>query len=199
MVARRFAITSRMRRRSEAGIGNWLVKGYLPVIDSSPQSPLQTDLATTTDSDWRADSADELCRAPCVVSISDLVPSNESIRSGGLNEDHARALAETDADFPPILVQRSSRRVWDGLHRLRAEQIRGRDTIAVRFFDGDDAAAFVAGVRANITHGLPLSLTDRRAAAGRIIQLYPAWSNRAIAFCTGISDKTVGAIRERGC
>jgi hypothetical protein len=73
----------------------------------------------------------------------------------------------------------------------------GQDEIAVRFYDGDDLDAFVLAVRLNATHGLPLSLADRRAAALRIIRGRPQWSDRAIAAVVGLSPKTVGAVRNR--
>jgi hypothetical protein len=60
-------------------------------------------------------------------------------------------------------------RVIDGMHRLRAAQLRGDHGVEVKFFDGDADEAFIAAVRANITHGLPLTLADRKAAAQRIL------------------------------
>lgn len=75
--------------------------------------------------------------------------------------------------------------------------LRGEDRIAVRFFDGDEKDAFVLAVRANIAHGLPLSLADRTSAAARIISSHPQWSDRAIAAATGLSHKTVAGIRRR--
>jgi hypothetical protein len=36
----------------------------------------------------------------------------------------------------------------------------------------------VLAVQVNVTHGLPLSLADRKVAASRIIDCYPGWSNR---------------------
>ncbi|WP_445009379.1 AsnC family protein [Sphaerisporangium rufum] len=86
-------------------------------------------------------------------------------------------------------------RVVDGMHRLCAARLRGAQTVAVRFFDGDDDDAFVAAVRSNIAHGLPLSLADRTAAATRIIRTRPDWSDRMIASVTGLAPKTVGAVR----
>ena len=61
--------------------------------------------------------------------------------------------------------------------------------------DGSEADAFVRAVQANIKHGLPLSLRDRKAAAARIVYSHPWWSNRAIASVTGLSPKTVAGIR----
>lgn len=99
--------------------------------------------------------------------------------------------------LPPILVNRKNMRVIDGMHRVRAAILNGHDAIAVEFFNGDDAEAFVRAVTVNISHGLPLTLTDRRAAAARIIAEHPDWSDRAIAMCTGLCDKTVATVRSR--
>lgn len=102
---------------------------------------------------------------------------------------------DSDVELPPILVHRGTMRVIDGMHRLQAAKLRGQQTIKVRMFEGSIDEAFVAAVEANIAHGLPLSLSDREAAARRIVRAYPEWSDRAIASVSGISAKTVGAIR----
>jgi ParB-like chromosome segregation protein Spo0J len=104
-------------------------------------------------------------------------------------------LAEAGDRLPPITVHRPTLRVIDGAHRIRAALLTGRTEIAARLLDCDSATAFVLSVRANVTHGLPLSRTDRAAAAARIVLTHPQWSNRAIAAATGISDKTVSRIR----
>lgn len=108
-----------------------------------------------------------------------------------------RVLAQAQAELPPIVVHRATMRVIDGLHRLRAAELRGQDTIAVRFFDGTEADAFVLAVEANIAHGLPLSMPDRKRATSRIIVSHPQWSDRMIASVTGIAPATVAAIRRR--
>jgi hypothetical protein len=113
-------------------------------------------------------------------------------------EDHARLLAESAAKLPPILVQRSTMRVIDGMHRMRAAQLRGEQSIEVEFFDGGDDDAFVLAVRANVTHGLPLTLADRKAAATRILTSHGWYSDRSIAAITGLSAETVAGIRRRG-
>ncbi|MEU4805609.1 ParB/RepB/Spo0J family partition protein [Actinosynnema sp. NPDC023587] len=120
---------------------------------------------------------------------------SDSPRLAGEDCEHARVLAETDAVLPPVLVHRPTMRVIDGMHRLQAAVLRGEESIRVRFFDGDAADAFVLGVRANVDHGMPLTLPDRRAAALRIITSHPQWSDRAIASATGLAAKTVCAIR----
>jgi hypothetical protein len=95
------------------------------------------------------------------------------------------------------VVDRSTMRVVDGLHRLRAAVRRGSDFIDVLFFDGPATDAFVLAVELNHAHGLPLSRADRVAAAARIIASHPDWSNRRIAKVAGISATTVGVVRKR--
>lgn len=129
------------------------------------------------------------------VPIEILLPA-DSPRLNGTDDEHVKNLADSRESLPPILVQRSSMRVIDGMHRLRVARMRGAATIRVRFYDGDDAASFVKGVTANIRHGLPLSRADREAAARRIIGSHPYWSDRAIATATGISAKSVRGIRD---
>ncbi|WP_431041724.1 transcriptional regulator [Streptomyces sp. P1-3] len=114
-----------------------------------------------------------------------------------MDQEHATQLAEYDGPLPPILVNRSDLRVVDGMHRLLAAYIRGQETIDVEFFEGSPEDAFLRAVEANVAHGLPLSLADRRAAASRIIASHPQMSDRAIARASGLGSKAVATIRRR--
>ncbi|MFI6306139.1 transcriptional regulator [Amycolatopsis thailandensis] len=121
--------------------------------------------------------------------------AGESPRLRGEDKRHVARLAETDAPLPPILVDRRTMRVIDGMHRLMAASMRGQDTIDVEFFDGDPEEGFLRAVRANVTHGLPLSQADRRAATIRIVAAHPRLSDRTIAEITGLGARTVASIR----
>lgn len=121
----------------------------------------------------------------------------DSPRLSGEDADHVRMLAEAPGTLPPITVHRPTMRVIDGTHRVRAALLNGRTVIEARVLDCDEGAAFVLAVKANVTHGLPLSRTDRAAAAARIIATHPQWSDRAVAAATALSDKTVSKIRAR--
>lgn len=127
----------------------------------------------------------------------DALLTADSPRRLGEDAEHIRVLTESDRSLPPILVHRPTMRVIDGMHRLAAARLRGQDTIDVVFFDGSDEDAFVMAVRANITHGLPLSYADREAAVARIVATHSAWSDRAIAEATGLAPRTVAALRGR--
>ncbi|WP_448321795.1 ParB/RepB/Spo0J family partition protein [Streptomyces sp. CO7] len=127
----------------------------------------------------------------------DTLTVGESPRSAGKDAEHIARLAETEEQLPPILVERGTLRVIDGVHRLAAARLRGRRTISVRFFDGSADDAFLRGVEANVTHGLPLSQADRCAAAARIVATHPHLSDRSIARASGLGAKTVASIRRR--
>lgn len=129
-----------------------------------------------------------------LVAITSLLTTG-SPRVSGENPEHTRTLAGMQDALPPIIVHRPSMRVLDGLHRLRVAVLRGEEHIGARFFDGTEADAFVLAVRANITHGLPLSITDRRAAAARILASHQHWSDRMVASVSGLSAKTVADVR----
>lgn len=141
---------------------------------------------------------DELTLAGELVNLSicDLLPA-DSPRSKAEDSHHVKVLAELDVALPPILVHRQTMRVIDGMHRLRAAELRGARTIAARLLDCTPQEAFVIAVKSNVVHGLPLSLADRKTAAARVLATMPHWSDRAIASVSGLSHKTVGAIRRR--
>ncbi|MCM6773170.1 helix-turn-helix domain-containing protein [Nocardia sp. CDC159] len=130
------------------------------------------------------------------VAVADLRLCDSPLRAGGENAGHVRLLAEANG-LPPIVVDRATMGVIDGVHRWRAAQARGQERLPAVFFEGDPAEAFVLAVRLNTAHGLPLSLADRKAAVERILRTHPQWSDRAIAGVSGVSDKTVAAARRR--
>lgn len=120
-----------------------------------------------------------------------------SPRLNGEDAEHVRLLAESAGRFPPILVHRATMTVIDGAHRVRAAMLLGLTEIEASFYDGAEKDGFVLAVTLNAAHGLPLTLADRRAAAGRIMQSHAQWSDRRIARITGLSGATVGAVRKR--
>lgn len=129
-----------------------------------------------------------------VLSVEMLVPGG-SPRLAGLDQAHLARLMEVETPLPPILVDRRTMRVIDGMHRLQVAVLRGRRTIEAELFDGTEAEAFLRSVRANTAHGFPLSARDRRAAAAQIIMSHPGMSDRGVAEATGLGRTTVAGIR----
>lgn len=130
------------------------------------------------------------------VRLADLTVSFTP-RTAGVDGDWALALAELETDLPPILVHRPTMTVIDGLHRLRAAGLNGRELIEARFFDGTQEDAALLAVAVNVTQGRPLCQSDRVCAAERIVAVRPHWSDRAIAVVAGLSAKKVSEIRLR--
>ncbi|CAG7657989.1 ParB/RepB/Spo0J family partition protein [Actinacidiphila bryophytorum] len=148
------------------------------------------------DGSWDSLSERPSRRRTQVVPISSLLPA-DSPRLAGETAEHARALAESQAPLPPIVVHRATMRVVDGTHRLLAAVLRGDEYIEARLVDGTDEDIFVLAVKLNAEHGLPLSRQDRTAAAVRIAESHPHWSDRRIASVTGLSPGAVGSLRTR--
>jgi len=111
--------------------------------------------------------------------------------------EHVGMLAELDSQLPPILVRRQTMQVIDGAHRFRAAILRGDAEIDARIVDGDEAASYLLAVQLNIAHGLPLSTSDRKEAARRVMGFFPHWSDRKVAEAVGLAPNTVTALRTR--
>ncbi|GIF12716.1 ParB/RepB/Spo0J family partition protein [Actinoplanes teichomyceticus] len=118
-------------------------------------------------------------------------------RQTALDERHVQLLAQSEAPLPPILVQRSTMRVIDGVHRLHAARRNGAEEILAHLLEDDDRAAYLRSVASNVAHGLPLTLAERRAAAKRLLEWFPQCSDRSIGRVSGLSGKTVAALRKR--
>ena len=119
------------------------------------------------------------------------------LRGTGTDTAHVQMLAEVAgfSELPPIVVQRNSLRVIDGMHRLEAAKARGESFIRARVINCTDNDAYILAVKANTLHGLPLSRADRVSSARRILDWHSDWSDRAIGIATGLSAKTVAGIR----
>jgi ParB-like chromosome segregation protein Spo0J len=125
----------------------------------------------------------------------DALRQKVSPRSRGLDPAHIQRLVEAEWPLPPILVHRDTLEVIDGHHRVAAALMRGFTEMDAILVDGTPDVLFIIAVGANVMHGLPLSLGDRRAAAATILTTHGHWADRAIAAATGLSAKTVRELR----
>ncbi|AKG44975.1 nuclease [Streptomyces xiamenensis] len=132
------------------------------------------------------------------VPVSEVSPE-QYLRKAGTSATHVRLLVDAagTSKLPPILVQEDGWRVIDGLHRLEAAKLRGDHFIEARFLDCTDSEALVLAMKANSSHGLPLSKADRVSGAQRVLSAHADWSDRAIAGITGLSAKTIASLRGR--
>jgi hypothetical protein len=145
---------------------------------------------------WLIPEQEYLESDPARVPVCSLLVAEFSPRTHGENSEHVEILTEAQSELPPIIVHRPTMGVIDGAHRVLAAKRRGETHIDAYFFNGSEADAFVIAVKANVGHGLPLSLGERKAAAERIVASHPQWSDRMNASFTGISSGTVAHIRK---
>jgi ParB-like chromosome segregation protein Spo0J len=129
------------------------------------------------------------------VRVADLVGSY-SPRDTRVDEDHVLALAEVLDRLPPVVVDKRTMKVIDGVHRVEASRRMGRAEIRAVFFSGSETDALVVAVQANIRHGKPLSRSERQAAAGTLLRRCPDRSDRWVAEMCGLSHSTVARIRQ---
>lgn len=118
-----------------------------------------------------------------------------SPRHTPLDDSHVEALMEVMDQLPPIVVHRPTMTVIDGAHRLEAARRAGRAKVAALFFDGSEDEALVLAVRANVAHGKPLTLGERRGAGAALLARFPGRSDRWIGHICGLSHSTVARLR----
>jgi uncharacterized ParB-like nuclease family protein len=173
------------------------------------QSSAQAILITNAFGSVRTEGVDASARSefdlknleqlPACDVLVNALSAGLSLRQSGTDAAHIQLLVDAagSAELPPILVQIDGYRIIDGLHRLEAARLRGDTSIKARFVDCSDSEALVIAMKANSSHGLPLSKTDRVSGAQRVLSSHPDWSDRAVARITGLSAKTIASLREK--
>ncbi len=123
-------------------------------------------------------------------------------RMKGLEEKHLRLLLSSDpATWPPLAVtpEKGGYAIIDGFHRYEAAKRLGLKEIACQI---NPSADYPEAFEANIKHGLPLSLDDRKAYARWLYENETPdgkrLSYREIGRRCGLSDKTAKAAIEEG-
>jgi len=119
----------------------------------------------------------------------------DSLRGEGVNQAHVTLLVEAAGQWPPVLVWGRNNLLLDGCHRVDAARRLGHTRVLATRYSGSAEDAYLESLRRNISHGLPLSLEDRRRAARRILTEHPDWSDRRIACLCALSDKAIGRVR----
>lgn len=100
--------------------------------------------------------------------------------------------------LPPLLATKIGDKVtiYDGLHRLAALQSAKQKKVKVTFTDVDSANLLQTALVANSGHGLPLTRSERKNAANKLLSGQPELSNRSIAKLVGVDEATVRRLRK---
>jgi len=120
------------------------------------------------------------------------------VRAERLDFDHVARLRPVLDLVPPILV-RETGKGWslvDGAHRLAATKKEERETIRAVVRAMEDAEALEAAIEANISHGLALTATERKAAAKLLVETTKYGDTRIAQIC-GIGAGTVADLRPK--
>jgi ParB-like nuclease family protein len=125
-----------------------------------------------------------------LLSITELI-GNLSPRGTTVRHEHVAVLVGVLELLPPIMVHAATMTVIDGVHRVEAFRSAGRTEVPAVLVDCTEAEARVMAVEANVRHGLPLTLSERRTAAVQILQDFPERSDRWVASMTGLSHTTI--------
>lgn len=128
----------------------------------------------------------------------DKIAPGSRVRAEALDLDHVALMVPVIDSLPPIVVRQDDKGYLaeDGNHRVAAHRRAGRTTIRAVVVEATEAEALELAVAANRKHGKPLTVSELKAVAKRMIA-DTDWSNVRIAEACGLSDKTVAELRPR--
>ena len=118
-------------------------------------------------------------------------------RVGGIDPKHVQDIQDAFELCPPIkVVQQGDKYVLlDGFHRYAAAQNLCLETVTVEIVQPHDQDLFALAFSLNAAHGRPLTLTDRRNYAGRILRMDPSLSDREVGRRVGLMQPTIAKVR----
>lgn len=125
-----------------------------------------------------------------VVFDEDIYPRSEWSQS--TVDRYVEALAAGDR-FPPIVLERGTNRLLDGMHRARAHRAADADRIEVEYHDvptGVPPKLYAASL--STKHGDRITREDLRELAREIARENPDYSLETIARYSGVTRQTVG-------
>lgn len=140
--------------------------------------------------------------ATVLLPLADItVDEQVQVRVAGLDAETVAAYATIFAEggeFPPVVVFRDERNgalyLADGFHRVAAARKAGLTEIAAEVRPGGLAGAVEYAEEANLTHGLNLTMRDKRAILERRIARgheWASWSNVRLAAALGVDEGTI--------
>ncbi len=120
-------------------------------------------------------------------------------RIQGIDPEHVQELVAVPDQWPPLRVVKQGHGylLVDGFHRLAAAQNLDLKRITVEVLDPPaDGDLHALAFALNVAHGRPLTLSDRRAFAARLLHTHPEWADREVGRRCGLAQPTVAKVRE---
>lgn len=131
------------------------------------------------------------------LTMDDLVLDPNLNLRDRLDDETIERYAEGWGRMPPITVFEVEGR-WllaDGFHRHAAAVTLGRRSIAAEIRPGTFADALDYASNANLSHGLPLTRSERRRAVEIKLRLHHDWSDRRLAEELGVGRELIAKTR----
>lgn len=145
------------------------------------------------------------------IPIDLVVISHETYPRAGLDPDRVGEMVQLYRDggrdaLPPIEVVRVANERYvlaEGAHRTTAARALGWTVLPAFVLeppDGQDPieTAYLRALETAATAAKPLTRSERRRAAERLLSGHPDWPDREIARRVGVSHQTVGRLRDAG-
>lgn len=140
-----------------------------------------------------------------LIPLDELIVRPElQMRANGLDEDHAKDIAEFlkvkshQTERIKVFAVEGDRYIFDGFHRYRGYVLAGRKNVPALLWSGTWEQAIEAAAKANHDKfhlALKRTAADRSRAAKMLLGVHPEWTDRKVAQEIGVSPTTVGELR----
>jgi len=93
--------------------------------------------------------------------------------------------------FPPLIVEKNSKKILDGIHRFYAYRKTGVEEVEVEFREVNEKRLMLVAGMLNSRHGLPLSYSEKRYVAMETAKLDESITQVELAKSLGVSQQTI--------
>lgn len=159
-------------------------------LEKAPKA-LQKAWAKAEDWTARARKNGTIAADESYVPLDAIVLDADLFLRKGLSDELVELYGDYVDDVPAISVQKDTLVEFDGRHRIAGASKAARDVVLVREVDIPDDDLYMAAIKENTKHGLPLTSAERFEAATQLLKLYPGKTKKEAAADVGLSRTTL--------
>lgn len=128
------------------------------------------------------------------VKLDDLVVDANIYPRNGINwhkvGEYVEAI-QSEEEFPPLVVEKNSKKILDGIHRYHAYKKTGIEETEVEFREVEEKRFMLTAGMLNSRHGIPLSYSEKQYVAVETAKLDDSVTQQELANSLGVSQKTI--------